>query len=82
MIIVGVTEEVTTPSEARRLDLLGVDTWAPGEHPRWVRTRARTVSGRRIVDSSPAQDAEADASESTLSWTSGQSSEAGRRERQ
>lgn len=51
VIIAGVTEEVTAQSETRRLELLGVDTWALGEHPHWVRIRARTVSGRRIVGS-------------------------------
>lgn len=49
VIIAGVTEEVTSPSEVRRLDLLGVDTWPPGERRHWVRIAARTVSGRRIA---------------------------------
>lgn len=54
VIVAGVTEEITTPSEKRRLDRLGVDTWAPGDRPHWVRIRAWTVSGRRIVGPSPA----------------------------
>jgi uncharacterized protein len=49
VIIVGATEEVTTPSDVRRLDTLGLDHWAPGERPHWVRIRAWTVSGRRIA---------------------------------
>lgn len=49
VIIVGVTEEVTAPADIRRLDALGLETWAPGEKSHWVRIRARTVSGRRII---------------------------------
>ena len=49
VIIHGVTEEIINLSEVRRLDGLGLETWAPGLKPRWVRIRARTVSGRRIV---------------------------------
>jgi nitroimidazol reductase NimA-like FMN-containing flavoprotein (pyridoxamine 5'-phosphate oxidase superfamily) len=48
VIVVGATEEVTNPSDVRRLDGLGLDQWAPGEKPHWVRIRAWTVSGRRI----------------------------------
>ncbi|MBV9422315.1 MAG: pyridoxamine 5'-phosphate oxidase family protein [Solirubrobacterales bacterium] len=49
VIIVGVTEEVTNPIDVRRLESLELDPWAPGEKPHWVRIRAWTVSGRRIV---------------------------------
>jgi uncharacterized protein len=49
VIIVGATEEVTSPSDVRRLDGLGLHQWAPGEKPHWVRIRAWTVSGRRIT---------------------------------
>ena len=49
VIIVGATEEVTSASEVRRLDGLGLEHWAPGEMPHWVRIRAWTVSGRRIA---------------------------------
>jgi len=49
VVIVGVADEVTSPSEIRRLDQLDLEVWAPGERRRWVRIRARTVSGRRIV---------------------------------
>ncbi len=48
VIIQGVTEEVTNPAEVRRLDRLGLESWAPGEKPHWVQIRAWTVSGRRI----------------------------------
>jgi len=49
VIIVGVTEEVTSPSEIRRLQSIGVDPWGPGVKAHWVRIRAWTVSGRRIA---------------------------------
>jgi len=49
VIIVGVTEEVTNPIDVRHLEDLGLETWAPGERRHWVRIRAWTVSGRRIV---------------------------------
>lgn len=49
VIIVGVTEEVTNPSEVGRLDGLGLKPWAPGPKPHWMRIRAWTISGRRIV---------------------------------
>ncbi len=49
VIIHGVTEEITNPSDVRRLDGLGLETWAPGPKPHWVCIRAWTVSGRRIV---------------------------------
>jgi len=49
VIIVGVTEEVISPSEIRRLQSIGVDPWGPGEKAHWVRIRAWTVSGRRIT---------------------------------
>lgn len=49
VIIVGMAEEITSPSEVRRLDRLGVEHWAPGRKPHWMRIRAWTVSGRRIV---------------------------------
>jgi nitroimidazol reductase NimA-like FMN-containing flavoprotein (pyridoxamine 5'-phosphate oxidase superfamily) len=49
VVIIGVAEEVTAPSEIRRLDKLGLEVWAPGPRNHWVRIRARTVSGRRIA---------------------------------
>lgn len=51
VIIHGAAEEVTNQREIRRLDALGVTPWAPGRRRRWVRIRARTVTGRRIVHS-------------------------------
>jgi nitroimidazol reductase NimA-like FMN-containing flavoprotein (pyridoxamine 5'-phosphate oxidase superfamily) len=49
VIIQGVTDEITHPSEVRRLDALGLEPWAPGKKAHWVHIRAWTVSGRRIV---------------------------------
>jgi nitroimidazol reductase NimA-like FMN-containing flavoprotein (pyridoxamine 5'-phosphate oxidase superfamily) len=49
VIISGVCEEVHTPSEIERLTELGVEPWAPGEKPLFVRLHAFTVSGRRLV---------------------------------
>ena len=49
VIIVGMTEEVTSPGEVRRLDRLGLETWTPGRKAHWMRIRAWTVTGRRIV---------------------------------
>jgi nitroimidazol reductase NimA-like FMN-containing flavoprotein (pyridoxamine 5'-phosphate oxidase superfamily) len=51
VIITGVTEQITQPVELARLDHLDIQPWAPGEHPYWVRIRARIVSGRRIQSS-------------------------------
>ncbi len=50
VIVVGVTERISSPVERRRLERLGLKSWAPGSKPNWVRIRAWTVSGRRIVD--------------------------------
>ena len=49
VIIAGNTEEVTNRSELRHLESLALDTWAPGELSRWVRIRAATISGRRLI---------------------------------
>jgi uncharacterized protein len=49
VIIVGMTEEITNPTEIRRLDRLGLEHWAPGPKPHWMRIRAWTVTGRQIV---------------------------------
>jgi uncharacterized protein len=49
VIIVGMTEEVTSPTELRRLNRLGLETWTPGSKEHWMRIRAWTVTGRRIV---------------------------------
>ena len=49
VIIVGMTEEITSASELRRLEHLGLETWTPGHKAHWMRIRAWAVTGRRIV---------------------------------
>jgi nitroimidazol reductase NimA-like FMN-containing flavoprotein (pyridoxamine 5'-phosphate oxidase superfamily) len=49
VIVAGMTEEVTNPSELRHLEDLGLDTWPPGERSHWIRIRAAAVSGRRVT---------------------------------
>ncbi len=49
VIISGVTEEITSPTEIDRLRATGVEPWAPEGKHHWVRVRAYTVTGRRIV---------------------------------
>ncbi|HEY1521144.1 MAG TPA: pyridoxamine 5'-phosphate oxidase family protein [Solirubrobacteraceae bacterium] len=49
VIIAGVAEEVTNPTDVRRLDRSGLETWMPESKAHWMRIRAWTVSGRRIV---------------------------------
>jgi nitroimidazol reductase NimA-like FMN-containing flavoprotein (pyridoxamine 5'-phosphate oxidase superfamily) len=49
VIIHGGTEEITNSLELRRIEALGLEPWAPGLKGHWIRIRASTVSGRRIV---------------------------------
>jgi hypothetical protein len=49
VIIVGEAEEVTDPAEADRLEGFELEPWAPGAKTHWVRIRATSASGRRIV---------------------------------
>lgn len=49
VIVSGVTEEVSNAGEVNRLSALDVVPWAPSNKPFFVRLRAFTVSGRRIV---------------------------------
>jgi nitroimidazol reductase NimA-like FMN-containing flavoprotein (pyridoxamine 5'-phosphate oxidase superfamily) len=48
VIITGVVETVTRPSEIERLAQLGLDTRATGESEPWLRIRTNVVSGRRL----------------------------------
>jgi hypothetical protein len=48
VIIHGVAAEMTMPGDLGHLPELGLEPWAPGHKPHWVRIRASTVSGRRI----------------------------------
>jgi nitroimidazol reductase NimA-like FMN-containing flavoprotein (pyridoxamine 5'-phosphate oxidase superfamily) len=54
VIITGVCEEITDTAELRRTEALGLEPWAPGTKGHWIRIRASTVSGRRIVTAAPA----------------------------
>lgn len=49
VIVRGLTEEITSPGELRRLERRGVASWAPGPKAHWIRIRTGTVTGRRIV---------------------------------
>ena len=51
VIITGATEPITQPQEIRRLDSLMPSAWVAGPDARWVRIRARVVSGRRVQPS-------------------------------
>ena len=48
VIVEGSAEEVRDHMELRRLDRLGVPGRLGGPDARWMRIRARTVSGRRL----------------------------------
>lgn len=56
VIVVGVTEEITNPRELRRLETIGLEPWAFGGDPHWVRIRTGTISGRRISRSAAGMD--------------------------
>ena len=49
VIIAGQGEEVTDPAEIERLEAFELEPWAPGLKTHWVRIRATSISGRRIV---------------------------------
>jgi uncharacterized protein len=49
VIMRGVTDEVVGATEIRRLENLGLESWAPGHPAHWMYIRAWTVSGRRIA---------------------------------
>jgi uncharacterized protein len=49
VIVQGPIEEITNTAEIHRLERLGLQPWAPGEKPHWIRIRATVVSGRRIA---------------------------------
>ncbi len=48
VIVRGVAEQVRAPTEIRRLDRLGLDSWVFDEGDRWIRIRTGTISGRRV----------------------------------
>jgi nitroimidazol reductase NimA-like FMN-containing flavoprotein (pyridoxamine 5'-phosphate oxidase superfamily) len=48
VIVQGAVEEFRNATELQRLERLGLEPWAPGELPHWIRLHASVVSGRRI----------------------------------
>ena len=46
--VVGVSQAVTDNDEIRRLERLGLDPWAPGDRPYFVKIPPTIVNGRRI----------------------------------
>jgi hypothetical protein len=56
VIIAGISEEITHPAELRRIEGLGLESWAPGHKGHWIRIRSNTVSGRRIASISSSDD--------------------------
>ena len=51
VIASGVAEEVVDAEEIDRLEQIATEPWAPGVGHHWIRVRAFTVTGRRIVRS-------------------------------
>lgn len=49
VIVYGVTELIVDPSEIRHLERSALDSFAPGPGAQWIRVRASTVTGRRIL---------------------------------
>ena len=47
--VLGAAEEIEDPSERARAEALGLEPWAGEVRDRYVRIRAKEVSGRRIV---------------------------------
>ena len=48
VILYGVTEPVVRPTEILRLEQSGLDSFASGPRPDWVRIRAMTITGMRL----------------------------------
>ena len=49
VIATGSTELITQPAEVERMARLDARPWPPLQQAHWVRIRARTVTGRRLV---------------------------------
>ncbi len=50
VIVIGTTEQITRPAEIERVARLNARAWPDGEgRAHWMRIRARTVSGRRLI---------------------------------
>jgi uncharacterized protein len=53
VVFTGTLELVDDAFEVRRLEGLGLHSWAPSAHDRYLRLRPELVSGRRIVSAQP-----------------------------
>jgi uncharacterized protein len=49
VIVIGTTERITRTADIERLARLDARPWPGGENSHWMRMRARTVSGRRLM---------------------------------
>jgi nitroimidazol reductase NimA-like FMN-containing flavoprotein (pyridoxamine 5'-phosphate oxidase superfamily) len=49
VVVSGVAEAIVREGEIERLTATSLEPWAPGQRHFWMRIRAFTVSGRRIV---------------------------------
>ena len=49
VVVVGRVEQISNPIELRRLESAGLEPWAAGPKPHWIRIRATTITGRRIA---------------------------------
>jgi len=52
VVVIGMAEEVTDPTEVDRTSQMGLRPWAPGSRSHVVRIQAHTVTGRRIIGDS------------------------------
>jgi nitroimidazol reductase NimA-like FMN-containing flavoprotein (pyridoxamine 5'-phosphate oxidase superfamily) len=48
VVVYGVSEPVVRPTDILRLERSGLDSFAPGPKPEWIRIRATTVTGMCI----------------------------------
>jgi uncharacterized protein len=48
VVVQGPIEEIKSTAEEHRLERLGLQPWAAGDKPHWIRLRATVVSGRSI----------------------------------
>jgi nitroimidazol reductase NimA-like FMN-containing flavoprotein (pyridoxamine 5'-phosphate oxidase superfamily) len=49
VIVIGTTEQITRAADLERVARLDARTWPDDEPSHWMRMRARTVSGRRLL---------------------------------
>lgn len=49
VLVLGDAEEVVRPVEIARLERLPLGPWCPGPKATWLRLRAQSISGRRIL---------------------------------